>query len=94
MQDFDRFEEALDEARSSYMNDLSRSLSLVLDEFYKELKTGEPFGNRLNDFPAMASRELKMTYFWLLLGFKSHDLISNLISRLLMLPESTTYIFK
>ncbi|CAI5446635.1 unnamed protein product [Caenorhabditis angaria] len=39
MKDFERFDEALEENRSSYMNDLSRSLSLVLDEFYCGLKT-------------------------------------------------------
>ena len=40
MNDFEKFDEALDETRSSYMNDLSRSLSLVLDEFYSDLKSG------------------------------------------------------
>lgn len=40
MRDFERFDQALEENRSSYMNDLSRSLSLVLDEFYSDLKTG------------------------------------------------------
>lgn len=39
MKDFERFDQALEENRSSYMNDLSRSLSLVLDEFYSDLKT-------------------------------------------------------
>ncbi|KAK6041183.1 ATP binding protein [Cooperia oncophora] len=33
MRDFERFDQALEENRSSYMNDLSRSLSLVLEEF-------------------------------------------------------------
>ncbi|KAK5970924.1 hypothetical protein GCK32_010574, partial [Trichostrongylus colubriformis] len=39
MRDFERFDQALEENRSSYMNDLSRSLSLVLEEFYTDLKT-------------------------------------------------------
>jgi hypothetical protein len=44
------FEQALDEVKSSYMNDLTRSLSLVLDSFYENLnsvavssRTGEGF---------------------------------------------------
>ncbi|KAE9413569.1 hypothetical protein Angca_008666, partial [Angiostrongylus cantonensis] len=39
MNDFERFDQALEESRSSFMNDLSRSLSLTLDEFYSGLKT-------------------------------------------------------
>ncbi|KJH50835.1 Putative ATP binding protein [Dictyocaulus viviparus] len=39
MNDFERFDQALEESRSSFMNDLSRSLSLALDEFYSGLKT-------------------------------------------------------
>ncbi|PAV89625.1 hypothetical protein WR25_16670 [Diploscapter pachys] len=39
MTDFEKFDEALEESRSSYMNNFSRSLSLVLDEFYTNLKT-------------------------------------------------------
>ncbi|KAK0393716.1 hypothetical protein QR680_000364 [Steinernema hermaphroditum] len=37
MTDFEAFEEALNEAKSSYMNDLTRSMSLVLDQFYEKL---------------------------------------------------------
>lgn len=38
MQDFDRFQAALDQD-STYASTLSRSLSMVLDEFYANLKT-------------------------------------------------------
>lgn len=50
MGDFESFQNALDQNKSSYMNDLTRSLSLVLDTFYENLnnvsvssKTGEGF---------------------------------------------------
>lgn len=50
MGDFESFQDALDQTKSSYMNDLTRSLSLVLDTFYENLnnvsvssKTGEGF---------------------------------------------------
>ncbi|KAI1729297.1 ATP binding protein [Ditylenchus destructor] len=50
MGDFEAFQDALDETKSSYMNDLTRSLSLVLDTFYENLnhvavssRTGEGF---------------------------------------------------
>ncbi|CAJ0585689.1 unnamed protein product, partial [Mesorhabditis spiculigera] len=39
MKDFEEFGAALDEGKSSYMSDLSRSLSLVLDDFYANLRT-------------------------------------------------------
>ncbi|GMT00305.1 hypothetical protein PENTCL1PPCAC_22479 [Pristionchus entomophagus] len=39
MTDFERFDEALEDSRGGYSNDLARSLSLVLDEFYCGLKT-------------------------------------------------------
>ncbi|EYC25863.1 hypothetical protein Y032_0011g1431 [Ancylostoma ceylanicum] len=53
MRDFERFDQALEENRSSYMNDLSRSLSLVLDEFYSDLKTvavSSATGEGMEDF--------------------------------------------
>lgn len=50
MNDFDAFQNALENNNSSYINDLTRSLSLVLDSFYENLhnvtvssRTGEGF---------------------------------------------------
>jgi len=37
MTDFEAFQEALDEAKSTFMTDLTRSMSLVLDQFYEKL---------------------------------------------------------
>lgn len=55
MGDFELFQKALDQNKSSYMNDLTRSLSLVLDTFYENLnnvsvssKTGEGFDKVIN----------------------------------------------
>lgn len=38
MHDFEKFQDSLNEEESSYVNDLVRSLSLVLDEFYCNIK--------------------------------------------------------
>jgi len=55
MTDFESFQEALDEAPSCFMNDLTRSLSLVLDSFYEHLnwvavssRTGQGFDKLLD----------------------------------------------
>ncbi|VDM60857.1 unnamed protein product [Angiostrongylus costaricensis] len=58
MNDFERFDQALEESRSSFMNDLSRSLSLTLDEFYSGLKTvsvSSLTGEGMEDFMKMVT---------------------------------------
>lgn len=39
MKDFESFQDALNDNKSSFMNDLIRSLSLVLDEFYEKFSS-------------------------------------------------------
>lgn len=39
MSDFEAFQQALDSDREEYMGSLNRSMSLVLDEFYRNIKT-------------------------------------------------------
>uniref|UniRef100_A0A915EB92 GPN-loop GTPase n=1 Tax=Ditylenchus dipsaci TaxID=166011 RepID=A0A915EB92_9BILA len=68
MGDFESFQEALDENQSTYMNDLTRSLSLVLDSFYENLnsvavssRTGEGF-EKVLEVIEKCKEEYKSTY--------------------------------
>ena len=69
MTDFEAFEEALSNT-SSYNSNLSRSLSLTLDEFYKDLKavgvsaaTGEGFDEFMNAVDDAVLEYEKLTIF-------------------------------
>uniref|UniRef100_A0A1I8EHM2 GPN-loop GTPase n=1 Tax=Wuchereria bancrofti TaxID=6293 RepID=A0A1I8EHM2_WUCBA len=65
MNDFESFQEALDQNSTSYMNDLTRSLSLVLDQFYQNLATvsvSSITGEGIDDFLKLAQSCVKQ-YF-------------------------------
>ncbi|CAG9531563.1 unnamed protein product [Cercopithifilaria johnstoni] len=65
MNDFESFQEALDQNSTSYMNDLTRSLSLVLDQFYQNLATvsvSSLTGEGIDDFLKLAQNCIKQ-YF-------------------------------
>ncbi|VDK79396.1 unnamed protein product [Litomosoides sigmodontis] len=65
MNDFESFQEALDQNSTSYMNDLTRSLSLVLDQFYQNLATvsvSSLTGEGIDDFLKLAQNCVKQ-YF-------------------------------
>ncbi|MFH4974494.1 hypothetical protein AB6A40_001203 [Gnathostoma spinigerum] len=65
MQDFESFQEALDECSSSYMSDLTRSLSLVLDQFYENLScvaVSSLTGEGIDEFLEKTSRCVDQYY--------------------------------
>uniref|UniRef100_A0A915PI67 GPN-loop GTPase 1 n=1 Tax=Setaria digitata TaxID=48799 RepID=A0A915PI67_9BILA len=65
MNDFESFQEALDQNSISYINDLTRSLSLVLDQFYQNLATvsvSSLTGEGIDDFFKLAQECIKQ-YF-------------------------------
>ncbi|MCP9259322.1 Gpn-loop GTPase 1 [Dirofilaria immitis] len=65
MNDFESFQEALDQNSTSYMNDLTRSISLVLDQFYQNLVTvsvSSLTGEGIDDFLKLAQNCVKQ-YF-------------------------------
>merc|ERR1712113_32009 len=64
MADFETFQEALD-AHPSYSSNLSRSMSLVLDEFYKDLRSvgiSAVTGNGCTSFFSAVSGAVKEYY--------------------------------